>query len=182
MSATILQGVDSPCATEHMKEVPCDDPLVRSLVKEVARHGRAVIAYVEGTFVTVCCAVTRVVLLARDVGCMPFQWLGHCWGFAVNLAVGNAGGDKVDKHNLRLVNDDRSAVKGLDLRALEEGAHFKPEQLLETAPTSPDSAQQQQIRTLSGGISNTCSITVRILSGHEVSYVQYYMRHFRIGL
>ena len=163
------QGVDRLRPTETMREIPIDDPLVRSLIKEVVRHGQAVIAYVEGTFVTVCCAVTRVVLLARDVACLPFRWLGHCWGFAFHWAVGNGGGGDVEtgKQSL-LVNDDRSVAKGSDLRALEEGTNLKREQTQRTAPSSPASGQQQQLRSLSGG--NTCSFTVKVVSGHEVSY------------
>ena len=174
MSAALPnQGVHRLCATENAEEVPCNDPLVLALVKEAARHGQAVIAYVEGTFVTVCCAVTRAVLLVRDVACLPSRWLGHCWSFAFSWAVGNVGGgaDGIGKQNL-LVNDDRSAVEGSDLRHLEEGVHLKLEQTPRTAPPSPVPArQQQQMRTLSGG--DTCSITYKVVPGHEVSFVVY---------
>lgn len=168
MSEVLRQGVDRLFPTEHMREIPSDDPLVRALVKEVARHGQAVIAYVEGTFVTVCCAVTRVVLLARDVGCLPFRWLGHCWGFAFHWALGNGGGGEVGTGKQQLmINDDRTAVQGLNLRALEEGAITTLEQT-RTAPPSPSTQQQEGFPSLSRG-NHCCSVTVKVVSGNEVS-------------
>ena len=169
-AALLTQGVDRPC-TKKMEDMPCNDPLVLALVKEVARHGQAVIAYVEGTFVTVCCAVTRAVLLVRDVACLPSRWLGHCWSIAFSWAAGNVGGGAVGNGEQHLlVNDDRPAVEGSDLRDLEEGVPLKLEQTPRTAPPSPVPArQQQQMHTLSGG--NTCSITYNVVPGHEVSYV-----------
>lgn len=143
-------------------EVPGDDPLVAQILKEVVRHGQTVVAFIEGTLLTVCCAVTHAVLFIFDLACLPCHWLGHCWGFAVDWAVRNAGGGG---YAVGTTEKDDSG-----LRALEEGVRVAVEDPPQTAPPSPTSARQQH-RTLSGG-SSTCGVTPSAALGHEVSYTR----------
>lgn len=111
--------------------VSIDNPAITGFLKQVARHGHAVITYLEGTFLMVCCATTRVVLFIYDLACLPFTWMGAYLGSVLEWATGQPEGGHDDKQPYisALPNNNTGNMLTTDAPDVEKGPRVDPQHM-----------------------------------------------------
>ena len=157
-----------------------DNPVVQALLSEVLQSGQKVVAFLRGTLLTIYCAATRAVLFVYDLTKVPFEWLDHWWGHALDWVIRHAGHCCFDSaENLLFGDHDGHAQdekrKNM-LSALEGGAHVaaEAEGPRQAAPASSSFTQQQQQQSSSLFESSTRGVISRgVACQEEVSERQF---------
>ena len=149
-----------------------DNPVVRALLQEVLKTGKEIIVFLKGTFLTVHCAATRAVLATYDVAKVPFQWLDHWWGHALDWVVRCAQDCPFDApESLLFGQNHHRPAHNEDMSALEEGLYVtaEAEGLPQVAPASLSFQHQRHQQQCSRVWEcTTRGVVSRVTTGEEV--------------